>query len=78
MNFKLLLSMPIVLLAGSKVIAHHNLERIDANREMLIEGEVISWQYGSPHSTLTLDGADGIIYTLDEGAPANTISDSSY
>lgn len=61
----------IVIFSGGFAAAHHSTSIFDQSKEFSIDGTVVEWYRGNPHSTLRVEaeGPDGSmqIYSLDFG-----------
>jgi hypothetical protein len=61
--------------ASGMALAHHSFAMFDSSQHMLVEGEVTSWAYNSPHSWLIIQGVgkDGVraTWSFEGGAPVH-------
>jgi hypothetical protein len=62
-------------IASGTALAHHSFAMFDSSQHMLVEGEVTSWAYNSPHSWLIIQGVDkdGVraTWSFEGGAPVH-------
>jgi len=62
------------LLAAVPASAHHSFAMFDPSQEVVVEGNVVRWQFSNPHTFMIIEDDDGQVWAFEGSAPAALIS----
>jgi hypothetical protein len=67
-----------IALAGSAsvALAHHSFSMFDPEQEVVIKGEVVRWNFTSPHTFMLIKDADGKVWAFEGSAPPGLLTRS--
>ena len=58
------------ILAAPALLAHHSFSMFDSTREEVLIGDVVRWQFNSPHTVLYIRDDKGTVWGFEGAAPA--------
>jgi hypothetical protein len=76
MRLRLALCAVSAILAAPVVFAHHSFSMFDATREEVLVGDVVRWQFNSPHTVLYMRDAKGTVWGFEGAAPPAIVTRS--
>jgi hypothetical protein len=62
------------LAAASLANAHHSFSMFDSSKELVLKGEVVRWNFASPHTYMLLKDEAGNVWSLEGTAPPTLIT----
>jgi hypothetical protein len=69
MKVRLALCALSAILAAPAVLAHHSFAMFDATKEAVLVGDVVRWQFNSPHTVLYMRDEKGTVWGFEGAAP---------
>ena len=69
MRVRLALYAMSAILAAPAALAHHSFSMFDATREEVLVGDVVRWQFNSPHTVLYVRDGKGTVWGFEGAAP---------
>jgi len=69
MRVRLALCALSAIVAAPALLAHHSFSMFDATREEVLVGDVVRWQFNSPHTVLYMRDEKGTVWGFEGAAP---------